>query len=151
MIVGLSPLKPPVSGPTHCEFQNCRTFINYASRFRIDMKKSALSLFFILSILMAGYTQIIKTSLTVTVRDELGNTAEGVNVKLFEAESDYLAEKNAAAEGTTDAKGVIKFKNLKAIAYYVLARKGDKDNAGKGEATGKLEENKFNKVTIIIE
>ncbi|MEJ0057847.1 MAG: hypothetical protein WDN75_20695 [Bacteroidota bacterium] len=35
-------------------------------------------------------------------------------------------------------KVVIRFKNLKAIAYFVLARKGDKDNAGGGEQTGKL-------------
>lgn len=116
-----------------------------------SMKKPALSLFFLCSVILVGYAQLIKTSLTVTVRDELGNTAGEVSVKLFETEADYLAEKNPAAEGKTDAKGVVKFKNLKAIAYFVLARKGDKDNAGKGEATGKLEENKFNKVTIIIE
>ena len=95
--------------------------------------------------------QIIKTSLTLTVRDELGNTVEGVSVKLFDNEADYTAEKNPSEEGTTDAKGVIRFKNLKAIAYFVLARKGDKDNAGGGEQTGKLEEKKFNKATIVIQ
>jgi hypothetical protein len=95
--------------------------------------------------------QIIKTSLTLTVRDELGNTVEGVSVKLFENEADYTAEKNPSEEGMTDAKGVIRFKNLKAIAYFVLARKGDKDNAGGGEQTGKLEEKKFNKATIVIQ
>ncbi|MBS1978956.1 MAG: hypothetical protein JST46_16410 [Bacteroidetes bacterium] len=115
------------------------------------MKKTALSLSLLFLVALVSYAQLIKTSLTVTVRDELGNTAGDVSVKLFETEADYLAEKNPAAEGKTDAKGVVKFKNLKAIPYFVLARKGDKDNAGKGEATGKLEENKFNKVTIIIE
>ena len=95
--------------------------------------------------------QLIKTSLTLTVRDDLGNTADGVSVKLFENETDYTAEKNPAAEGTTDKKGVVKFKELKAIAYFVIARKGDKDNAGGGEKIGKLEANKFNKATIIIQ
>lgn len=95
--------------------------------------------------------QIIKTSLTLTVRDELGNTVEGAAVQLFEKETDYTTEKNPAAVGVADKKGVVKFKNLKAIPYFVLARKGDKDNAGGGEQTGKLEEKKFNKATIVIQ
>ena len=114
--------------------------------------KKLLSLFFVcFVIVVTSQAQIIKTSLTLTVRDELGNTAKGVAVKLFENEADYTAEKNPSAEGTTDAKGVVKFKNLKAIAYYVLARKGDKDNAGGGEKTGQLEEKKFNKATVVIQ
>lgn len=98
-----------------------------------------------------GYAQIIKTSLTITVRDELGNTIKGASVKLFEVEADFVADKNSTAEGTTDDKGVVKFKNLKAIPYFVSAKKDDKDNAGGGEQTGKLEEKKFNKVTIVIQ
>lgn len=114
-------------------------------------------LFFGLTLLITTAThefasaQIINTSLTVTVRDELGNTVEGVSVKLYETEEDYTAEKNESAAGETDAKGVVKFKKLKAIAYYVLARKDDKDNAGGGEQTGQLEAKKFNKVTIVIQ
>ena len=111
------------------------------------------TLLFIL--LLSGYStataQLIKTSLTITVRDDLGNTVKDATVKLFEIEADYIAEKNPSAEGTTDDKGVVKFKNLKAIPYFVLARKDDKDNTGGGELTGKLEEKKFNKVTIVIQ
>jgi len=95
--------------------------------------------------------QIIKTQLTLTVRNELGNTEEGVKVQLFENEDDYKAEKNIAAEGVTDKKGVIRFKELKAIPYYVIARKDDKDNSGGGEMIGKLEENRINKATVIIQ
>ena len=102
--------------------------------------------FFILS----GF-QIIKTQLTVTVRDELGNTVEGAKVQLFEKEEDYNTEKNVAAEGTTDKKGVLKLKDLKAISYFVIVRKDDKDNSGGGERTGKLEAKKINKVTIVIQ
>jgi uncharacterized protein (DUF2141 family) len=115
------------------------------------MKKFAYTLVALLFFTILSHAQIIKTSLTVTVRDELGNTAGDVSVKLFENETDYNAEKNPSAEGTTDAKGVVKFKDLKAIPYFVLARKGDKDNAGGGEKTGKLEDKKFNKVTIVIQ
>ena len=106
---------------------------------------------FLLTHSSTSFAQIIKTSLTVTVRDELGNTVNAVNVKLFEKEEDYVAEKNFVAEGATDDKGIVKFKNLKALPYFVLARKDDKDNTGGGEQTGKLEEKKFNKVTIIIQ
>ena len=48
--------------------------------------------------------QIIKTSLNVTVRDELGNTVEGATVMLFETEEDYLKETNIASQGITDKK-----------------------------------------------
>ena len=95
--------------------------------------------------------QIIKTQMQVTVRDELGNTSEGVTVQLFEKEDDYKDEKNVAAEAVTDKKGVAKFKDLKAISYFVLARKGDLNNFGGGEQTGKLEAKKINKVTIVIQ
>lgn len=110
-----------------------------------------LSSIIILIAFSAAIGQIFKTSLTLTVRDEAGNTVAGASVKLFEKEEDYLKETNPSGEGVTDAKGVVKFKNLKSIPYYVLARKDDKDNAGGGEQTGQLEEGKFNKATIVIQ
>jgi uncharacterized protein (DUF2141 family) len=102
-------------------------------------------------LLMAMSFQIIKTQLTVTIRNELGNTEQGVSVQLFETEEDYKNETNVAAQGVTDAKGVVKLKELKAISYYVLAKKDDKDNFGGGEQTGKLEANRINKVTVVIQ
>jgi hypothetical protein len=95
--------------------------------------------------------QLIKTTLHVTVRDEVGNTVEGASVQLFEKEEDYTKEENVAAHGVTDAKGILKLKELKPMSYYVIVRKGDKDNSGGGEQTGKLEGKKINKVTIIIQ
>jgi hypothetical protein len=93
----------------------------------------------------------IKTQITITVRNDLGNLEEGAKVQLYEKEEDYKAETNAAFEGYTDAKGVVKFKEVKPIVYFLLARKDDKDNFGGGEQTGKLEENRINKVTVIIQ
>jgi hypothetical protein len=98
-----------------------------------------------------AHAQIIKTSLNVIVRDDIGNVVPKATVKLYEKEEDYLKEQNPAAEGETDEKGFIRFKTLKPIAYYVLARTEEKDNAGGGEQTGKLEEKKINKVTIVIQ
>ena len=95
--------------------------------------------------------QLIKTQLAVTIRNELGNIEPGVTVELYGTEEDYKTEKNVAAKGVTDKKGIVKFKELYAISYYVIARKDDKDNSGGGEQTGKLEANKINKVTIIIQ
>lgn len=95
--------------------------------------------------------QILNTSLTITVRDDLGNTVSGAEVRLFETEEDYLKEKNIAFSGVSDSKGVVKLKKLKAISYFVIARKDDKDNAGGGERIGVLEEGKFNKATVVIQ
>jgi hypothetical protein len=95
--------------------------------------------------------QIIKTQMQLTVRNELGNTEEGVTVQLFENEADYKAEKNPAQTSTTDKKGVAKFKDLKAISYFILAKKGDKNNFGGGEQTGELQAKRINKVTVVIE
>jgi len=110
------------------------------------MKKSIL----LMLIALMGF-QIIKTQLAITIRNELGNTEPGATVQLYENEEDYKAEKNSVAEGVTDEKGVARFKDLKAISYFVLARKGDKNNFGGGEQTGKLEAKRINKVTIVIE
>ncbi len=115
------------------------------------MKKYITPVILVCLVAVAAYAQIIKTSLNVIVRDELGNTVEGASVKLFENEADYKAEKNHVFEATTDKKGVARFKEQKAISYFVLVRKGDKDNAGGGEATGKLVANKANKVTVVIQ
>jgi hypothetical protein len=95
--------------------------------------------------------QLINTSLTITVRDELGNTVSGAEVKLFETEADYLKEVNVVYSGITDSKGLLKLKKVKAISYYVIVRKEDKDNAGGGERIGALDEGKFNKATVIIQ
>ena len=95
--------------------------------------------------------QLIKTQLVVTVRNELGNTEEGVKVQLYETEEDYKAEKNAAFEGVTDKKGVVRFKELKPASYFLLARKDDKDNFGGGEQTGKLNENEISAIKTVIQ
>jgi hypothetical protein len=113
------------------------------------MKTSVKILGMSFAMIVMSFT-LIKTQLTLTVRNELGNTEDNVKVQLFETEDDYQKETNAAAEGMTDEKGIVKFKELKPINYYIIARKGDKDNSGGGEQV-KLEVNKINKATIVIQ
>jgi hypothetical protein len=62
------------------------------------MKTSSKILFITFLMALMSF-QLIKTQLTITIRNELGNTEEGVTVQLFETEEDYKAEKNVAAEG----------------------------------------------------
>ena len=114
--------------------------------------KTSLQILVLLSFLVvASGFQLIKTTLHLTVRDEVGNTVEGATVQLFETEEDYNSEKNVSVEGTTDAKGILKLKELKAMSYFIIVRKDDKDNSGGGERNGKLEEKRINKVTIVIQ
>lgn len=101
--------------------------------------------------LFMGSSQIVKTQLHMTVRNELGNTEEGVSVTLYATEVDYEKEQNPVQTGTTDAKGLVKFRELKAQEYFVLAQKGDLNNFGGGEKTGALVANRINKVNIIIQ
>jgi hypothetical protein len=103
-----------------------------------------------LAVILSGF-QLIKTTLHITVRDDLGNIVEGATVQLFETEDDYQKEVNMAAEGVTDKYGIVKFKDLKAISYFVIVRKDDKDNSGGGERTAQLEAKRINKVTIVIQ
>jgi hypothetical protein len=115
------------------------------------MKPTLKILFALVIIVLGSGFQLIKTTLNVTVRDELGNTVQGASVQLFETEDDYNKEENVVAQGVTDAKGMLRLKELKAAPYFVIVRKDDKDNSGGGEQVGRLEANKINKVTIIIQ
>jgi hypothetical protein len=128
--------------------------MNYDLRFMITRMKTIFLTILFASVCLSFTDkpdQLFNTSLTVTVRDELGNTVPGASIQLYETEENYTQEKNAVAEGTTDAKGVFRFKKIKAVAYFVSVKKGDKDNSGGGEKIGQLEEGKFNKVTIVIQ
>ena len=115
------------------------------------IRTTILLLFFSLFFVQTE-AQIIKTSLTVAVLDGLGNPVQGATIQLFANEEDYLKEQNVVAEGVTEGnKAQFKFKDIDAIAYYVIVRKDDMDNSGGGEKIAKLDEKKINKVNIIIE
>src|SRR5689334_25056653 len=88
-------------------------------------------------------SQIFKTTLQITIRNELGNTESGAKVTLYKTEEDYNASQNPAFEAkTTDDKGRVSFEGVEPIIYFVQAEKGDRDNSGAGERTPKLDDKK---------
>jgi len=96
--------------------------------------------------------QLITTTLKITVLNDLGNPVDSVKVTLYASEKDYLESKNPVVPPAyTDAKGVVRFKNLEPRSYFVDAEKGDLSNAGGGVQTQKLDQRKANKVNIIIQ
>jgi len=96
--------------------------------------------------------QLFKTSLQITVRDNLGNVVENAEVQIFNTKEDYQQEDNPV-KGVmyTDDDGQVKFTDLDTQEYYINVEKGDKNNYGAGIKTDILAEKRTNKVTIIIE
>ena len=121
------------------------------------MKKYSLllpvfSLLFFAACAFNSPTQLLKTSLRLTILDELGNPVEGAKVTLYNNQEDYRQEKNPVSETqSTDKKGRVKFLGLEPKVYFVDAKKGDMSNAGGGAQTDTLQENRINKSNIIIE
>lgn len=95
--------------------------------------------------------QLLPTKLRITVIDGLGNFVEGATVSIYENKEDYLASSNPVFTLKTDKKGRVTFKDIKPIAYFVEAKKGDMNNNGEGVKTGVLSEGKINKVNTVIE
>ena len=120
------------------------------------MKKTLLLVITLISIVSLAFVApeeaLLKTSLRITVINELGNTEEGVVLKLYPTEDDYKEETNMIGDSiVTDKKGRATFKDLEPIIYFVSAEKGTKNNHGAGIQTNPLEEGKMNKVNIVIE
>lgn len=117
------------------------------------MKRNYLMLLFAAFIVLAcAPAQIMKTSIRVTVLDELGNSVEGAKITLYETESDYRSSTNPVVpEVQTNNKGIAKVGNLEAKKYFIDVKKGDKNNVGAGIQTNTLEANRINKINIIIE
>ena len=103
----------------------------------------------ILGAILASFS-LLKTQLQVSVLDDAGNFQTGAEVTLYLNAADYEANKPAMKTQKTDKKGRTKFVGLEPVDYFILAKKGGKDNVLGGERTGKLVEGKINKVNIII-
>ncbi len=115
------------------------------------MKKSILMVLTLIAFSLVLESQVLPTSMKVTVIDGLGNFVEGASVKLYTSKEDYLNSENAVAEGKTNSKGVVKFKKLEPIEYFIDARKDNNSNDGEGVQTQKLLEGRQNKVNTVIE
>ncbi len=114
-------------------------------------KQLLIALILILVTSVTSQAQILPTQLQVTVIDGLGNFVEGADVSLYATQKDYQDSKNAVATGVTDAKGRVKFKDLKVQAYFIDARTEEQNNDGEGVQTGVLTKGRLNKVNTVIE
>ena len=120
------------------------------------MKKSIfiLCLMFAATFLSSFKTvdwKFLPTTLKVTVLDELGNPVVGAKVTLFLNEEDYRKEINPVTESkVTDEEGVVRFKKLEPVAYFVHAEFEKKTNVGAGVKTEALQEGKTNRVNTVI-
>lgn len=95
--------------------------------------------------------QILSTKLKITVVDELGNVVPDAKVTIYGSEADYNKEVNPVQPfQLTDSKGKVTFKKLNTKSYYVIIRKGDKDNSGGGEIISTLKKGKVNKANVVI-
>ena len=118
------------------------------------MKNIRIAIAFIVILSAFAFTKsdVLSTSLRITVINELGNVEEGASVQLFPTEEDYRNETNAVSEVLkTDDKGRVKFNDLEPKVYFVNAVKGERNNIGAGVQTDVLIEGKMNKVNIVIE
>src|SRR5687767_8700501 len=95
------------------------------------IKRNAMKKLLMLSVvvlLFTGFTTpFLKTSLTVTVRDDKGNLVSDANIKLYSNRENWEKEVGHFAEMFTDDKGVAKFKEVTNLSIYLLVRKGDMD------------------------
>lgn len=119
----------------------------------ILMKRNYFIFFFTACILLAcAPSQILKTSIRVTVLDELGNPVEGATVQLYENNADYSSSKNpVTAPVQTNNKGIANIQKLEPKTYFMDVRKGDKNNFGAGVQTDTLQSGRINKINVIIE
>jgi len=96
--------------------------------------------------------QLMSTSMRITVLSRLGNPIENAKVTVYNNQEDYENEENAVAgPAFSDEKGRVTFKNLEEKQYYVQVIKGDDNNYGDAEQTGKLKKGKVNKFNIVIQ
>lgn len=109
-------------------------------------------------LLFAGYSyaqtqhQLFKTSLRISVLNNLGARVPGATVTLYANEVDYRSSENPVMEPKiTDSKGKVTFKGLEATTYFVDVTQGDLNNIGLAVQTDTLKERLINKVNIIIE
>lgn len=106
----------------------------------------------LLGLLAFTPSQVLNTSLRLTVINELGNPVEGARVTLYNNQEDYRQEQNPVTETQiSDKKGRVRFGKLEPKVYYILAEKDGMSNAGAGVQTGELQSGRINKSTVIVE
>ncbi len=92
------------------------------------------------------------TSLSLTLKDELGNTVSGASVKLFASQTDWVMGTNQVSTTQfSDETGKVTFSGLSAIKYYWFAQKDAKNNYnGACTTTAAIEADVTTKLTVVL-
>lgn len=92
------------------------------------------------------------TDLQITVVNELGERVINANVTLFRLKNDYAYSLNPVGLGTTDSKGQVIFKGLRAMNYYFYVEKdlANNDNT-EYKTNAPITSYLLNTVTVLIE
>ena len=99
-----------------------------------------------------AHAQLLKTSLRITVLNELGNPVDSVSVTIYSTETDYKNNQNPVLPTQySNAKGMVTFKILEEKTYYIDALKDDFNNYGGGIKTDTLLAGRINKINTIID
>lgn len=112
-----------------------------------------IALFIIISATsVSAELQILPTGMRITVLNSVGSPVENAKVTIYKTSEDYESEENAiAGPAFTDEKGRVTFKNLEERMYFIQVIKGEENNYGEGEQSGKLKKGKINKFNIVIQ
>ncbi len=92
-----------------------------------------------------------KTSLKITVSDDLGNKVSGASVAIYETLADLQDDLHRIGSSVTNVNGEVTFTDLKAIKYYWFAEKGCKNNAfGSAVTVNSITANITNTTTTVL-
>lgn len=119
---------------------------------KVLLSLMALGLFAITSCIKDEAEPTPKTSLEVSIKDNLGNPVRDAVVKLYSSETDWKKGTNqVGAVQYSDAEGRVTFDNLSNIKYYWFAEKGCLNNVnGSITTTSPLAEGVKNTVNSIL-
>lgn len=93
----------------------------------------------------------VKPKLELTVCDANDRAVAGVNVSLYETESDWKNKTNTVTDDVTDSNGIVLFEGLEPKVYYFSAVKGSLSNDDTTVAiSSALKENVKAKIQIHI-
>lgn len=114
--------------------------------------KNHILLFSLFTTLFVSCIKPAKTSLKLTLINEVGNPVSGANVKLYASQTDYNNRTNQVGSTQfSNSDGQVTFEDLASIKYFWFAEKDCRNNSkGAATTTSPITEGKINAVDNVI-